>query len=294
MLTQLIANGLVSGCLYALMALGFVLIYNTTRIFHIAHGAVYTAGAYLLYLFLIVAEMSFLPAALLTLLFTAGMGVGIEFLVYRPLEKRKSSLLIALLSSIGLYTVMVNLIAMLFGNETKVLRPGVETTYQFANIILTKIQLAEVITFAILFPLVMLLLKTTFWGKAVRAVRDHPQLAEVMGIRIQTIRYSVFALGSLLAGVAAMLAALDVGMDPHVGMPMLLVGAVAVIVGGVGTFAGAVLGAFFIALLQSLVIWQISARWIDAVTFLILILFLVFKPEGILGVRKRVEEALAQ
>ncbi len=294
MLTQLIANGLVSGCLYALMALGFVLIYNTTRIFHIAHGAVYTAGAYLLYLFFIVAKMSFLPAALLTLLFTAGMGVGIEFLVYRPLEKRKSSLLIALLSSIGLYTVMVNLIAMLFGNETKVLRPGVETTYQFANIILTKIQLAEVITFAILFPLVMLLLKTTFWGKAVRAVRDHPQLAEVMGIRIQTIRYSVFALGSLLAGVAAMLAALDVGMDPHVGMPMLLVGAVAVIVGGVGTFAGAVLGAFFIALLQSLVIWQISARWIDAVTFLILILFLVFKPEGILGVRKRVEEALAQ
>ncbi|MFQ5633115.1 MAG: branched-chain amino acid ABC transporter permease, partial [bacterium] len=197
-------------------------------------------------------------------------------------------------SSIGLYTVMVNIIAMLFGNETKVLRPGVETTYQLGDIILTRIQLSEVFAFATIFPLVMLLLKTTFWGKAVRAVRDHPQLAGVMGIRIRTIRYSVFALGSALAGVAAMLAALDVGMDPHVGMPMLLSAAVAVIVGGVGTFSGAVLGAFFIAIIQSLVIWQISARWIDAVTFLILILFLVLKPEGILGQRKRVEEALAQ
>lgn len=294
MLSQLLANGLVSGCLYALMALGFVLIYNTTRVFHIAHGAVYTTSAYALYFLQIVLGVPLFPAIIITLLFTAGLGIAIEFLIYQPLNKRRSSLLIALLSSLGLYTVMVNLLAMFFGNETKVLRPGVEATYQFGGIILTRIQLAEVFAFAIIFPLAILLLKTTFWGKAVRAVRDHPQLAAVMGIRIQTIRYSVFALGSALAGVAAMLAALDVGMDPHVGMPMLLVGAVAVIAGGVGTFAGAALGAFFIALLQSLVIWQISARWIDAVTFLVLILFLVLKPEGILGQRKRVEEALAQ
>ncbi|MDQ7063523.1 MAG: branched-chain amino acid ABC transporter permease [candidate division KSB1 bacterium] len=294
MLSQLFANGIVSGCLYALMALGFVLIYNTTRIFHIAHGAVFTASAYIFYFFLIVLHVSAWLALLLTLFLAAGIGMAIEHFVYQPLERKNSSLLIALLSSLGLYTVIVNLIAMFFGNETKVLRPGIEKTYQFGDIILTRIQILEVVAFVILFPLIMFVLKATFWGKAVRAVRDNQQLAMVMGIRIHQIRYSVFALGSALAAVAAMLQSLDVGMDPHVGMPILLVAAVAVIIGGVGTFHGAVLGAFLIAILQSLVIWKISARWIDAVTFTLLIIFLVFRPEGILGKRKRVEEALAQ
>ncbi len=293
MLTQLLANGLVSGCLYALVALGFTLIYNTTRVFHIAHGAVYTAAAYFLYLFLIVLGWPFLPAAMVALMLTAILGWLIDFSVYAPLRKRGSTLLIALLSSIGLYTVVVNVIAMFFGNETKVLRPGIEKTYQFGDIILTRIQVAEVIVFLVLFPLMMGLLKGTRWGKQIRAVRDNPQLAEVMGIRLSRIYSSVFIVGSALTGVAAFLSAMDVGMDPHVGMPVLLTAAVAMIIGGVGTFGGAVLGSFLIAILQSLVIWQISARWVDAVTFSLLIIFLLFKPEGLLGQRKRIEEALA-
>lgn len=293
MLIQLLANGLVSGCLYALVALGFALIYNTTQIFHLAHGAIYTAAAYLLYLFGILLKWPFYLAILFALTGTSLLGFLMNYTVYEPLRKKKASLLVALLSSIGVYTVVINVIAMLFGNETKILRPGIEKTYQFGNVILTRIQLAEVVVFLILFLLIMWLIRGTTWGKQIRAVRDNPQLAEVMGIRLQRIYGSVFFVGSGLAGMAAFLAAMDVGMDPHVGLPMLLTAAVAMIIGGVGTFGGAVLGAFLIAVLQSLIIWQVSARWVDAVTFSLLILFLLFRPEGLLGQRKRVEEAMA-
>jgi len=293
MLIQLLANGFVSGCVYALVALGFAFIYNTTRIFHLAHGAVYTAAAYFFYLFSITFKWPLLASLVTGVLLTAILGFIINFLVYEPLARRKASLLIFLLSSIGVYTVIINIIAMFFGNETKILRPGIEKTYQLGSVILTKIQMAEIFSFLILIPIAFILLQKTSWGKQIRAVRDNPQLAIVMGINTQWIRYSVFVFGSILAGVGAILIAMDVGMDPHVGMPMLLMAAVAVIIGGVGTFGGAVLGAFLIALLQSLVIWQISARWVDAITFLILIIFLIFKPEGLLGQRKRLEEVVS-
>lgn len=294
MLIQLLANGLVSGCLYALIALGFALIYNATRTFHLAHGAVYTASAYFLYVFLILLKWPLWLALLISAGFTLLLGMAMEYLIYAPLKKRNASLLIALISSIGAYTVIINLIAMVFGNETKILRPGIEVTYTIGNIILTRIQLAEVIVFLIITPVVIYLLKKTSWGKSVRAVSDHPQLASVMGIKLSHVRYSVFAVGSVLAGIAAMLSGLDTGMDPYVGMPMFLIAAVAMIVGGVGTFAGAVVGAFLIGVVESLVIWQISARWVEAITFVILILFLIFKPEGLLGKRKRIEEAVIQ
>ncbi len=292
MLWQLLANGFVNGCLFALTAFGFALIYNTTRIFHIAHGAIYTAGAYLCYVFLVKLGWNMPLAIILALTLTALLGILTELLVYAPLERRGASLLVALLSSLGLYIALVNFIAMVFGNETKVLRPGVEATFHFGPIILTRIQFAQVITACVLLPLLLLLLRLTDWGKKIRALRDNPTLTEVMGVNTRVVRLFVFALGSALAGISAVLSALDIGMDPHIGMPALLIAAVALIIGGVGTFEGPIIGAFLLCILQSLVIWQVSARWMDAVTFGLLIFFLLFRPQGLLGQRRRLEEAL--
>lgn len=292
MLLQLLANGLVAGCLYALVALGFALIYNTTRIFHIAHGALYTFSAYSLYVFLVLLRWPLPLAFGATLVLSALLGMAVELTVYAPLVKKGTSTLTALLSSLGLYIALVNTIALIFGNETKVLRPGVEKTYHIGPVLLTRIQVTQALAFGLLFPAMVLLLRKTLWGKAVRAVRDNPTLTQVMGLNLQAIRLSVFALGSALSAVAAMLQALDVGMDPHVGMPVLLTAAVALIVGGVGIFEGTALGAFVLGALQSLIIWKVSARWVDAVTFTVLILFLLFRPEGLLGRRRRLEEAV--
>lgn len=293
MLLQLLANGLVNGCMFALMALGFALIYNTTKVFHIAHGAVYTAAAYACFVLHVQLNWPLAIAVAGSVAAATALGVVIELALYAPLTRRNASTLVALLSSLGLYVALVNLIALLFGNETKVLRPGVEKTYGFLGVILTRIQLAEVATAAVILPLLVLLLRGALWGKIIRAVRDNPTLAEVLGVNLAAVRIAVFALGSALAGLAASLAALDVGMDPQVGMPALLIAAVALIVGGVGTFEGPVIGGFLLGLLQSLVVWQISARWTDAITFAILIIFLLFRPEGLAGRRRRLEETEA-
>ncbi len=293
MLLQLLANGLVNGCMIALMALGYALIYNTTRIFHVAHGAAYTAAAYLCYLLLIVFKWPLLLAVVGGVAAAALLGVTMELAVYAPLYRRGASDLISLISSLGLYVALVNLIALLFGNETKVLRPGVEKTCRLLGVILTRIQVAEVVVAAVLLPLLVLFLKRTLWGKIIRGVRDNPVLAEVLGIDLMAVRIAVFAAGSALAGMAACLTALDVGMDPQVGMPVLLTAAVALIVGGVGTFEGPVIGGFLLGLIQSLIVWKISAQWTDVITFGVLIVFLVFRPEGIASRRRRLEESAA-
>lgn len=291
MLAQLLANGIVSGCGYALIAFGFALIYSTTKTFHFAHGAIYTLSSYLLFSFYTLLKVPLFVSIPLSLLITAILGILIDELVYMPLVRRNSSLLVQMLSSLGVYIVIVNLIAMFYGNETKVLNPGIQPTHGIGFIILTRIQLIIFITALFLIFAFLIFLKLTKLGIMIRAMRDNSDLLMAIGIEPRKIRWFVFSVGSVFAGIASILNGLDVGIDPNIGMPALLNGAVAVIVGGVGIFEGPLLGALLIGSIQSLVVWKASARWQDAITFFILIFFLLFRPQGILGVRQRMEEA---
>jgi branched-chain amino acid transport system permease protein len=134
------------------------------------------------------------------------------------------------------------------------------------------------------------MLRKTAFGKVIRAVRDSAELVSAMGVNLPRTRRAVFALGSAVSGLAAILLGLDVGIDPNIGMAAVLNGAIAVIIGGVGVFRGAVVGAFVLGILQSLVVARFSGRWADALAFVVLILFLIFRPEGVLGPSRRVEE----
>ena len=290
MVLQLFVNGCIAGCVYALVALGLSIIYNTTKIFHIAHGIVYTVAAYIFYTFAKILGLNLLLSCLIGIGSAVIMGVCIEAFIYWPFFKKKAALSVVLISSLGIYIFMVNLIAMIYGNEMKVLSSGVGKTFHLSSVIITRVQLMEVIAFVILFPVFLLLLKKTKLGWIIRALADNPRLIVVLGIDIRKVRLCIFALGSLLAGVASSLVALDVGMNPQVGISAFLGAAVAVMIGGVGSFEGVVLSAFLIGILQNLAVWQISARWTEALTFLVLILFLLFKPEGILGKKRRLEE----
>jgi len=290
MLAQLIANGLVNGAIYSIVALGFSLVYNTTGIFHIAHGAVYAFSSYIFYTFYRILNFPLLPSFLLGLFSGVLLGIFMEVLVYRPLFIKKTSSGIALVSSIGINVFIVNLIALLYGNETKILFPGIQKTFQFGGVILTRIQVAEFVAFIIIFSIYFLLLRLTNFGKLIRAYANNPTLLSTFGVEVSHLRVWIFAVGSLFAGIASCLVAIDVGMDPNVGMPALLVSAVSMIVGGIGIFESAAIGGFLIGVIQSLVVWQISARWQEAVTFALLIVFLLFRPQGVLGRRKRIEE----
>jgi branched-chain amino acid transport system permease protein len=291
MLPQFIANGIVSGCIFALVALGFGLIYHSTQVFHVAHGAVYTASAYVFYSLLISLHFHLVLSLIGAVIFSVLLGLILERYIYYPLYKRGASMGVVFISSLGVYTFVVNFIAMLYGNETKVLSSSAEKTFHVGTVILTRIQLVEVAAFLLLSALTLGFLRLTRWGRLIQALADNPQLVSVIGMDGRKIRWLIFALGSALAGFAACLVVLDVGMDPHVGMNILLIAAVAVIIGGVHVFEGGLVGAFLLGLLQNMVIWQLSAKWEQAVTFVLLIVFLLTRPEGILSGQRRLEEA---
>ncbi|MBW2647453.1 MAG: hypothetical protein JRE23_15015 [Deltaproteobacteria bacterium] len=126
--------------------------------------------------------------------------------------------------------------------------------------------------------------------KGIWAMGETPDLVMVLGLPYKLMRMLIFALSSVFAGIASLLVALDVGIDPHVGMHALLTGAVAVLVGGVDVYRGWIGGAVLLAVLQSIAVWQFSARWNDLITFGILIVTLLFRPQGLFSPKKRREE----
>lgn len=290
MLLQFLANGLCAGAVYALVALGFGLIYSSTRVFHLAHGGVYAASAYTLYFALEFLHLPVIPAVLVALAAAASLGGMAELLVYRPLYASAASSAVVLVSSLGLYIVMVNLIALVAGNSVIILRPGVETTIMVMGVVLTRIQVAQLIVGGAAISGYAVFLLRTRAGTLFRALADNSPLLSVLGTRVHHLRLAVFVLGSALAGLGAALAALDVGIDPHAGLPAVLVAAVACIIGGVDRLLAPAAGAVLLGVLQSLVTWQTSASWQTAVTFGLLILFLLFRPTGLAGGVRRLEE----
>lgn len=288
---QFIANGLCKGSIYVVVALGFGLIYTTSRVFHIAHGLLYTLGAYGLIVGTGWLGLPIWCAIGFSVVATALVGVGIERLVYWPLERKRASGPVLMIASFGVYIVGVNLIAMLFGNESKAISNGAASTIRFGDVILTYIQLCQFATGALVVIAFASFLKWSSSGRVCRAIADDPILAEVLGVRVGIARAFVFGLGSLLAAVGGILSALDVGMDPYVGLPAVLVAAVACIIGGLRRFLAPAMGGVLLALIQSLIVWQTSAHWESAVTFALLIGFLVWRPQGLVGQAVRLEEA---
>lgn len=291
MFTQLLLNGLCAGCVYSLSALGFGLVYNSTRTFHLAHGAIFglaASTAYVLAINLRVPLFFAIPGALVVVVVT---GMAAEWCVYHPLARRSASPAVMMISSIGLYILLANAIELAAGHGAKVFHSGAEETVTFLGLVLTVVQVAQVAV-ALLGALgFWLLLAYTRFGQMTRALADNSFLLGTLGVDEQTLRLTVFGIGSFMAGVAAILSALDVGVDLDTGLNVTLASAVACIVGGVGRFLAPVAGALLLGVLQNVVIYFTSSQWQPAVTFSVLIVFLLFRPQGIFGTVKRTEES---
>jgi branched-chain amino acid transport system permease protein len=287
MFFQFIVNGLITGMIYGLVALGFSLVYNTTKIFHIAYAAIYMIAPYFLMLSLQSLGFPLFVAIFIAITGTILIGFAIDLLVYSPLVKLNSSSNVIMVSSIGAMIIIINVVALIFGNETKIINPGISQSITIGKILITYTQLFQFITAFLLISLFLVFLKFSRLGIITRAYRDDEKLASVLGTNIPAIKRLLFILSSAFAAVGSCLIAYDVGMNPYVGMPMLLNAVVALIIGGVGRFEAPVLGGVLIGVLQSLVVYFSSARWQDAVTFLLLILFLLLRPQGILGEKMR-------
>lgn len=291
MVSQFVANGLIAGGIYSLIALGFSLIYQTTRFFHFAHGAIYTFGAYFAYLFYVQLGLNQIIAFPLACFATLVLGAGCELFVYKPMRNRKAIDLTLLLASLGLYIVLQNIISMVWGDDTKTMRTGeVVEGHEFLGARITDIQIAIILTSLVLISLMALVLTRTKFGKALRALANDPELARLSGINSDRYFLYAFAIGSFLAAVASIMISFDTDMTPTMGFNALVMGVIAVIVGGIGSLPGAALGGLLIGLAQNLGVWQLPSKWQDTIAFVILILFLLFRPYGILG--KKPQKAL--
>ena len=287
MLLQFIANGLITGILYSLLAIGFALVYNTTRIFHIAAAGLYVFAAYMFWFFAAKFGLYIIPAAIVSLVLTMLLSLLSEMVVYRPLKNKKASLNVAMIASIGLMTVIINTIAMFFGNETKVIENAILQPLTIGNIVITTPQKYQAAIGIGTLAIFLFFLQKTNWGLRLRALSSDETLYETLGYNTNSTRIAVFLVSGAFIALASCLMVYDVGLDPNMGMSILINAMVAMIIGGVGKFSTCILGGLTLGVLQSLTVYQFASNWQNAVTFLVLLVLLFLRPQGIAGYKQR-------
>ena len=288
--SQLTANGLISAGIYLLIGLGFSLTYRVSRFFNFSYGIIFTFGAYMTYAFKGLLGLPLLPAAIIGVICACLLGVVYDLAFFRFLRRNNASPLILLLVSLGLYIVTQNLISIIFGDDIKSIRSLVSYEgYSIFGARITPVQLTTITLGIVLTLMLVLLLKHSRMGNSMRAVANDYELANITGLDSNIITLYTFIIGSGLAGIAGILFALDVDMTPTMGLNALMMCVVAVIIGGVGSIPGVALGALLLGMARHYGVWYIGTQWQDAIAFIILLVFLIFRPEGFLG--KKVKKA---
>jgi branched-chain amino acid transport system permease protein len=290
MFFQITINILYATCIYSLVSLSFFIIYKLVKFFHFAHAIVITLGAYFVFGFLNL-NLSFPLALILSLVFILILIFIIEFLIYRQLRSRNASSLILLIASIGVFAIIQNLISIFWGDGTKSFDLIEQKVINvLPNAYITDIQLFSISIIVILFASVILFLNKTRLGLKLRAVSSNKDLSDIFGIDSNKGILVSFIIGSILAALAGILVAFDTGLTPTMGFKFLLYGLVAMIIGGVGSAWGLICGALLLAVAQHLGAYIFDSKWMDAIAYIILILFLIWKPLGFSGKQlKKVE-----
>ncbi|MBD3253189.1 branched-chain amino acid ABC transporter permease [Candidatus Pacearchaeota archaeon] len=291
MATQLLINGLIAGAIYALVSSGFSLIYSTCKFIHFAHGAVIAFSAYTLFLLFSVFGLNFWLGVILTIALTSFLGYLMNITVYKKLRKKKASNIILLIASFGLLILIESLILIFFGADVKTIGYiKVSKGLEFMGAIITPLQIFIIITSFILLVSLFFFMKKTKIGKAMRAVSDNKDVAEIVGISSEKIYNWSFSIGSAIAGIAGILVALEQNLEPTMGTGLIIKGFTASIIGGITSVPGAILGAFLLGLAENFGIWYLPSGYKDAIAFILLFLFLLFRPNGILGIKRRGEK----
>lgn len=279
---QLIVTGTVTGALYAMLGMSFSLIYSVTKVFHFAHVIGYAAAGYIS--MVAVKDFGFpiwaavIPAAAVAI----AIGVSSELGVYRPMRNRRGSLKTIMIASLGLFMIGQNALQMAFG-PTALTYPGLTVTPTIIGpVVFNQRDILTVIAGAVMTAGVYFGLRSKA-GRAIRAVVDSRPMAEVVGIDINRVYLWSFVAGSFLVVPPAMLVVSAEGASPWMGFNILFPAVAATIVGGVGSIPGAALAGFGIGLGQNLLVIGIGNQWQTAMVFVVVILFFLYRPEGLYG-----------
>ena len=291
-LLQQLANGIAWGRRYALIALGYTMVYGILRLINFAHGDVYMVGAFAAFYLArwtgAGGADATLGSALLVLLgamaICALLGVLIELFAYRPV--RKSSRLTALITAIGVSLLLENLGIRIFGADPKFFPQLIppRRVELMHGVVVTNHQITVVLVSILLMVGLTLFIHRTKTGKAMRAVAFNRDAASLMGIPVNRIITVTFAIGSALAAAAGVLVGLtNPRIEPLMGIMPGIKAFVAAVLGGIGSIPGAVIGGLLMGVSEYLVVGYISSTYRDAIAFIILILVLLLKPAGLLG-----------
>ena len=287
-MAQVFVNGLIAGVYIALVGCSFFFIYRIQRFFHFGHAAFITLGAYLTRMFLDILPSAPWLGIILGILATGFISILIERCLFRKLSDRSASALVLLLVSLGVYIVLENSIAVVFGDRIRLLsNEQVRTGIALGPIVIarTQITIATVSTFAIVASAAAL--RYTPLGQGFRAVGEDPLLAEIAGIPSTRIATTSFFWGSALAGVAGCLQALDGGMTPSMGMRPFMVGVVAFVISGQTGLGTVFVAGVFLGVLRNFATWYFHTQWQDALVFTVLLVFLVVRPSGVKTLESR-------
>jgi branched-chain amino acid transport system permease protein len=287
MFPQLLINGLIAGAIYALVACGFALIYSTAKFVHFAHGSTVAVASYVLYSLFSQLGLNFWLAIVSTIIFAGIFGWLVNKIIYQPLRKRKASNVILLIASTGLLILIESLLLLVFGADVKTIGfIKIAEGLEIFGAIITPLQIVIIAVSVALLVLLFFFMKKTRLGKAMRAVADNKEVAEIVGISSKKIYSWSFVIGSAIAGIAGILVGLEQNLEPMMGTNLMIKGFTGAIVGGITSVPGAVLGSFVLGLVENFGIWWLPSGYKDAIAFGILFIFLIFRPQGILGVRR--------
>ncbi|MDX1662616.1 MAG: branched-chain amino acid ABC transporter permease [Candidatus Promineifilaceae bacterium] len=295
-LPQTLINGLTLGSVYALIALGYSMVYGVLKLLNFAHGDVYMVGAYVglaVMTVLIPAAGAFLPIPLLIIVMllvamvvTGVLGIMIERFAYRPL--RNAPRIAPLISALGVSFVLQNFIQLTvsprplsYGSGTLI---PTGSALMVGDLRLQTSRLLVIGTTVLLMVVLAYFVRSTRLGRAMRAVSQDPEAAEMMGVNVDFVIAATFFIGSALAGVGGVLVGIVFFSVRHtMGFIAGLKGFTASVVGGIGSIPGALLGGYLIGMAEAFASVYISVTFKDAITFLILLLVLLFRPTGLLG-----------
>ncbi|MCT3114852.1 branched-chain amino acid ABC transporter permease [Leuconostoc lactis] len=280
---QQLLNGVILGSVYALLALGYTMVYGIIKLINFAHGDVYMLGAYFGYFFIKILHLNFFVALILSMIVSAGVGVLIELIAYRPL--RHSPRIAVLISALGVSFLLENGMSYAVGSDKRAFPQAIATVqYHVGQLQISNIQLLIIGTAVILMLALTLIVQKTKMGRAMRAVSADQEAAVLMGINVNRTISFTFAIGSALAAAGGVLIGLYYNnIDPLMGMTPGIKAFVAAVLGAIGIIPGAVLGGWLIGILETLTQAVGLSDYKDAVVYGILILILLWKPTGILG-----------
>ena len=283
-----IINGLSTGSMYALVAIGYTMVYGIAKMINFAHGDIIMAGAY----FALIA-MSFvgpIPAILFSIVATAALGVLTEKVAYKPLRGKGS--LEVLITAIGVSYLLENVFLLIFGSAART-SPQImpKGTINLGGISIKYITVITLVVTAVCTAVLLFFINKTKLGKAMRAVSEDQGAAQLMGINVNTTVSLTFAIGSGLGAIAGVIYGCAYSLiTPYIGLMLGIKAFIAAVLGGIGSVPGAMVGGLMLGVAESLTIAYISSDFSDAVVFGILIIVLLVKPAGLFGknVREKV------